>query len=94
MRSPKRKANNSVVTNIVDGPLPQLSREQNGQPNSMRDAPPRAQPEERKRARCPQFARHRGQTRREAEHILTRVQEQLRVAISQFGSAVKEIEFA
>ena len=60
----------------------------------MRNAPPRAQLEERKRARCPQFAHHRGQTRREAERILTRAQEQLQVAIYQFGSAVKEIEFA
>ena len=58
--------------------------------------PPRARLEEGKRAHCPQFAPdvspHRGQTRREADHIPTRAQEELQVAISQFDCAVKEIE--
>ena len=37
---------------------------------------------------------HRGQTRREAEHMPTRAQEQFKVAISQFDCAVMEIERA
>ena len=60
--------------------------------------PPRPRLEEGKPARCPQFAPdvspHRGQTRRKAEHIPTKAQEQPQVAISQFDCAVKEIERA